>query len=119
MIDGKFNETMLNESKLLAFQKLDAGRDPSLKGLVQFTRGYTDEQKLKLRLRALEVTQEDLIYVAEKYMMGAIEKNATSRVVFGSQNAEFTALENDGWNIYNPIDFLSYKYFDQWNEDKK
>lgn len=51
-------------------------------------------------------------------MMGAIEKNATSRVVFGSQNAEFTALENDGWNIYNPIDFLSYKYFDQWNESE-
>jgi len=84
VIDGKFTEAMLNESKLLAFQSLDAGRDASLKGLVQFTRGYSDEQKMKLRLRALEVRQEDLIYVAEKYMMGAIEKNATSRVVFGS-----------------------------------
>lgn len=50
-------------------------------------------------------------------MMAAIEENKTSRVVFGSQNAEFTSLENDGWNIFNPIDFLSYKYFDQWNEE--
>ena len=50
-------------------------------------------------------------------MMANIEESKTSRVVFGSQNAEFTALENDGWNIFNPIDFLSYKYFDQWNEE--
>ncbi len=75
---------------------------------------------MELRLRALEVRKEDLVYVAEKYMMGAIEQNKTSRVVFGSQSAEFTSLENDGWNIFNPIDFLSYKYFDQWNqEDQK
>lgn len=119
VIDGKFNETMLNEAKLLAFQKLDAGVDPSLKGLVQYTRGYTDEQKMRLRLRALEVRQEDLVYVAEKYIMSAIEKNKTSRVVFGSQNAEFSALENDGWSIYNPIDFLSYKYFEQWNVENE
>lgn len=43
--------------------------DPSVKGLVQFTRGYEDERKLRLRLRALEVRKEDLVYVAEKYMM--------------------------------------------------
>jgi len=34
VIEGKFTEAMLDESKLLAFQKLDAGRDASLKGLV-------------------------------------------------------------------------------------
>jgi len=73
---------------------------------------------MRLRIRALEASKEDLIYVANKYMMGAIEKNQTSRVVFGSQNAEFKALEEDGWNIFNPIDFLSYKYFDQWNESE-
>ena len=71
---------------------------------------------MNLRLRALDVSKDDLIYVAEKYMMANIEENKTSRVVFGSQNAQFTALENDGWNIFNPIDFLSYKYFDQWND---
>lgn len=65
------------------------------------------------------MTKDDLVYVAEKYMMSSIENDRTSRVVFGSQQADFTTLENDGWNIFNPIDFLSYKYFDQWNIEKK
>jgi len=51
--------------------------------------------------------------------MGAIEEEQTSRVVFGSQSAKFDQLEKEGWNIYNPIDFLSYKYFDQFNEAQK
>jgi len=44
--------------------------------------------------------------------MSNIELNKTSRVVFGSQSAEFRSMESEGWNIFNPIDFLSYKYFD-------
>jgi Zn-dependent M16 (insulinase) family peptidase len=64
----------LTECKLLAFQKLDRVSDPSGKGLLGFTRGYEDEDRLKLRLRALEVTREDVIHVVEKYMMGAIEE---------------------------------------------
>jgi hypothetical protein len=72
---------------------------------------------MRLRLKALEVRKEDLIFVAEKYMMSAIEKNKTSRVVFGNQNADFKSLEAQGWNIFNPIDFLSYSYFDQFNKN--
>lgn len=75
IIEGKFSERELVESKLLAFQKLDKVVEPSLRGLVQFTRGYSDEQKMRLRLKALEVTKDDLVYVAEKYMMSAIEKS--------------------------------------------
>jgi Zn-dependent M16 (insulinase) family peptidase len=91
---------------------LDKVVEPSLRGLVQFTRGYSDEQKMRLRLKTLQVTKEDLVFVAEKYLMSAIERNETSRVVFGSQNADFTQLRASGWNIHNPIDFLSYSYFD-------
>ena len=119
VVDGNFSQQQLNESKLLAFQKLDKVTDPSLKGLVQFTRGFSDEQRMNLRIRALEARKEDLVYVAEKYLLSNIEKNRTSRVVFGSQNGEFGALEANGWSIFNPIDFLSYKYFDQWNENER
>jgi Zn-dependent M16 (insulinase) family peptidase len=84
VIDGKFSERELTEAKLLAFQKLDKVVEPSLKGLVQFTRGYGDEDKNRLRLKALEVTKEDLVFVANKYMMNAIDNSHTSRVVFGS-----------------------------------
>jgi len=55
-----------------------------LKGLLAFSRGYHDEDRMKLRLRALDVTREDVVAVAEKYLMKAIENGHTSRVVFGS-----------------------------------
>ena len=73
---------------------------------------------MKLRLRALDVTREDVVAVAEKYLMKAIENGHTSRVVFGSQSAPLKELDEKGWSIFNPIDFLSYKYFEQWNENK-
>lgn len=71
---------------------------------------------MQLRLRALEVSKEDLVFTAQRYLMQAIEEDKTSRVVFGSQNADFTTLETEGWNVFNPIDFLSYTYFDKWNK---
>ncbi len=102
---------------MLAFQKYDKVLEPSLKGLLNFTRGYSDEHRMKLRLRALDLTREDLSAVAEKYLMKAIEEGKTSRVVFGSQQAPLAELESKGWSVFNPIDFLSYKYFDQWNQE--
>ena len=85
VIDGKFTDAQITEAKLLAFQSLDAVLNPSVKGLVRFTRGYSDEHKMQLRLRALDVSKDELVYVAEKYMMSSIENDTTSRVVFGSQ----------------------------------
>jgi Zn-dependent M16 (insulinase) family peptidase len=102
---------------MLTFQKLDKVLEPSLKGLLSFSRGYTDEHRMKLRLRALDITREDLVAVADRYLMKAIENGHTSRVVFGSQQAPFEDLQQQGWSVYNPIDFLSYKYFDQWNQE--
>jgi uncharacterized protein YukJ len=83
---------------------------------MQFSRGYSDEHRMKLRLRALDLSREDVAAVAEKYIMKAIEGGNTSRVVFGSQSAPFDELESKGWSVFNPIDFLSYKYFEQWNQ---
>ena len=39
---------------------------------------------MKLRLRALDLTREDVVAVAEKYLIKAIENGNTSRVVFGT-----------------------------------
>lgn len=146
VVSKEFTEGQLREAKLLTFQKLDKVIDPSLKGLYAFSRGYTDEQRLKIRLRCklailnkhpsiitiiniynnfftfftgLDLTREDLVAVAEKYLIKAIEGGKTSRVVFGSQNADFNGLETQGWRVQNPIDFLSYSYFDQWNQEVK
>ena len=42
---------------------------------------------MKLRLAVLDLGPDDVVRVAEKYLMSAIEQGKTSRVVFGSQNA--------------------------------
>ena len=92
VLDKDFSEQQLREAKMLTFQKLDKVLEPSLKGLLAFSRGYTDEHRMKLRLRALDLTREDLVAVAEKYLIKAIENGRTSRVVFGSQQAPFDEL---------------------------
>jgi len=69
--------------------------EPSLKGLIGFSRGYSDEHRLQLRLRALECSKEDIQAFAEKYLMSAIESGKTSRVVFGSQSQEVAELTNE------------------------
>ncbi len=85
VLDKEFSEQQLREAKMLTFQKLDRVLEPSLKGLQQFSRGYTDEHRMKLRLRALDLNREEVAAVAEKYLIKAIEQGHTSRVVFGSQ----------------------------------
>lgn len=84
VLDKDFSEQQLQEAKMLTFQRLDKVLEPSLKGLQEFSRGYTDENRMKLRLRALDLTREDVVAVTEKYLIKAIEKGETSRVVFGS-----------------------------------
>lgn len=84
VINGNFTQQQMDESKLLAFQKLDGVVEPSTKGLARFTRDWTDEHRANLRLCALETTQADLVRVAEKYMLSQMEGQRTSRAVFGS-----------------------------------
>lgn len=84
VLDKDFSEQQLREAKMLTFQKLDKVLEPSLKGMLNFSRGYTDEHRMKLRLRALDLTREDVVAVTEKYLIKAIESGKTSRVVFGS-----------------------------------
>lgn len=117
-VDGHFGDREMQESKLLAFQKLDQVLEPSLKGLLEFSRGYKDEHRLNLRLRALNCSKKDIQIFADKYLVSAIEKGETSRVVFGTQSLGIDELTADGWSVHNPMDFLSNTYFERWNENK-
>ena len=56
VIDGQFGGRELDEAKLVTFQKLDKALDASLKGLLQFTRGYESADVAELRMRALAVS---------------------------------------------------------------
>ena len=47
--EKEFDEKQLDQAKLTTFQKLDKVIAPSLKGMLFFTRNYTDEQKNQIR----------------------------------------------------------------------
>jgi len=46
--------------------------------------------------------------------MKALEEGQTSRVVFGGLERS-KELDTKGWKVYNPIEFLSPRYFDKYN----
>ena len=50
--------------------------------------------------------------------MKSLEDGTTSRVVFGGVERS-KELDTKGWKIYNPIEFLSSRYFDKFNTDLK
>lgn len=67
--DGEFGSAQLREAKLLTFQRLDKVVDAANKGLTDFTRGFSDEDRMKLRLRVLDINKDELQFVAENYLM--------------------------------------------------
>ena len=115
--DGKFSESEIDQAKLLAFQKIDKVLEPSYKGLLGFVRGYSDEDRLNMRLRALDADKERLVDFARKYFLPALEEGKTARVVFGTQDIEssgdYEVLQSDAWTFHNPMSFLSSKYFEE------
>ena len=116
--DGEFTEKQLEQSKLVTFQKLDKVVEPSLKGMLRFTRGYTDDELMNHRRVALSCTKDDVQTIAES-IMGQLEKGESSRVVFGAQSSENEELKTQGWKIEKPLEFLSSSYFQKYKNMKK
>jgi len=58
--EGKFSDGELDQAKIAAFSRMDKVLDPSLKGLLNFTRGYDDEHRLKTRLRAIDISKQEI-----------------------------------------------------------
>jgi presequence protease len=112
----EFSEKQLEQAKLATFQRLDKILEPSLKGMLLFTRGYTDEQRASHRLRVLECSKDEVSKFAEETLMTQLEKGQTSRVVFGAQLSESDELKKNGWKIEKPLEFLSSSYFEKYKE---
>ena len=56
----EFSERQLEHAKLTTFQKLDKVIEPSLKGMLEFARGYTDTERSNHRLKALTCSIDDI-----------------------------------------------------------
>jgi len=106
---GRFSDQQLKEAKLTAFQRIDKVLEPSLKGLLEFTRGeaYSDLNRSKMRLRALDASPKDLQHLSENLLLSQIEQGKTAQVVFGNANEAFDNLEKDGWRVLQPVSDLA------------
>ncbi len=112
--EGNFNEQDIIDSKIYSFSVLDKIINPANKGLIEFLRELTEEDRNEFRKRLLEVTKKDIIEVAKKIFIPQIIDNQTSRVVFGGEEFvqnDSNKDESDEWEIVNSFDFLSESYF--------
>jgi len=64
----EYNERDVEESKLGVFQGVDKPVEPGRRGFNHFVFGETDEMRAEFRRRLLDVTQDDVIDVAKKYL---------------------------------------------------
>lgn len=113
--DMEFDDKQLEQAKLATFQKFDKVLEPSLKGMLHFTRGYTDEDRSNHRITALDCNKE-LVSDMAKTIMAQLEKGNSSRVVFGAQLNEDDEIRSNGWKVEKPLEFLSSSYFDKYNK---
>lgn len=69
IIDGEgYTDQDVEESKLGVFQDIDRPVEPGRRGVNYFLLGETDEMREQYRRRLLDVSREDVVRVAERYL---------------------------------------------------
>jgi Zn-dependent M16 (insulinase) family peptidase len=106
----KINEKDLRDCKIFIFSQIDKVINPANKGLSMFYRHLTEEDRNIFRQRLIEVTEEDVVEMANKYFIPQLEEGTTSRVLFGEITKTEDTIFEDFVKI-NSTDFLSDSYF--------
>jgi Zn-dependent M16 (insulinase) family peptidase len=104
---GEMTNQDIKDSKISLFAKVDRVVEPQNKGLRKWVYGITDDMRDEYRKRLLDVSKQDLVDVAEKYLYTSVKKGETSQVIFGSQNNDLETLMQRGWKIERPVEELS------------
>ena len=95
-------------AKLLLFSKLDEVKRPERKGLNLFMYNIREADLNEFRRSCLETTAEDIAEVCQKYLKDPIEKDQTSKVIFGSKDNNLEGMVSRGWKIDKFANELSY-----------
>jgi len=88
---GNITDQDVEEGQLRVFQKLDDPVQPGYRGLRPFLSGIDDEAYREHRIRVKNVKKEDLVRMAEKYL---IEPKMSGRTLIGPAQ---TGLQDLGW----------------------
>ncbi|XP_034946159.1 presequence protease, mitochondrial [Chelonus insularis] len=95
-----FKHTDLDESKLGVFQNIDAPIAPGDRGMTKFITGLTDDDIQMQRIRLKNVTKEDVLRVAEKYLRPGIDGVKVGRAIIGPANSELLERKSENWEVW-------------------
>ena len=101
ILSNLISEEMIEGAKMKLFSKLDSVIKPEDKGTADFYFGLTDKYFENYRLNCLKVNKNDIIRVAEEYLLKPLSENKTSKVIFGSNDNDLDDLKEKNWNIIN------------------
>jgi Zn-dependent M16 (insulinase) family peptidase len=86
--EKEWSDRDLEEAKISVFQGVDAPKSVNQEGMARFLSGITDEMRQKKREQLLDVTKDQVRAVAQKFLVGAIER--------GEERTTFLG-EKQGW----------------------
>ncbi|XP_070570362.1 presequence protease, mitochondrial-like isoform X2 [Ptychodera flava] len=90
---GKYTQQEIDEAKLSVFQTIDYPIAPPSRGMTLFLTGITDDMKQTHREQLFAVTRDDLVNVAQKYLLS---DHQTNGIAFLGPETPLTR-ENDDW----------------------
>ncbi|XP_043279555.1 presequence protease, mitochondrial [Venturia canescens] len=94
-----FTEKDIDEAKLGVFQQIDAPIPPGNRGLRKFAFGLDDDDVQRQRLGLMKVTREQLLAVADKYLLPGKHGLKIGRALIGPANSELENRASQGWNV--------------------
>ncbi|XP_017878984.1 presequence protease, mitochondrial [Ceratina calcarata] len=94
-------ETDINEAKLGIFQRIDAPISPSSRGMIKFKYNITEDDIQQQRLRLKAVTKEQLLDVANKYLLPDQKDIRVGRALIGPVNHDLLSRHWENWRVEN------------------
>lgn len=100
IVQKQFTLQDVDEAKLGTFQKIDAPVPPGARGSRKFLYGIDDSVFQKHRISLMNVTYDDIVRVANKYLSGSRDV-CEGRVLIGPENKEVINRTKEDWVINN------------------
>lgn len=94
----------INEAKLGIFQKIDCPVSPSHRGMMKFLYHLTDDDIQEHRMRLKNVTKEEIMHVADKYLSLDAKNVKIGRSLIGPQNNDLKNRHSENWMFVDQED---------------
>lgn len=86
-VDKQWTDRDLEDAKMSVFQGLDAPKAVNKEGMTRFLYGVDQAMQQTRREQLLDVTKEQVRDVAQKYIVGAVDKKSEKAVFLGEKAA--------------------------------